>query len=187
MKITAHQSVQIFGWWGQPRITLAWEDIKQNKLSWSALRNMGFEPAELKEIQPDKHEWIKRGGVVLTDLKDMAVFPVNPLRDFRVDLAELWNMKCNHEDFVAMNVTFDDLLEAGLNPSIMLYFNLRLSEWVNMGMTVQHVQQMSAQDCMAIFGLDSDEVISITKTFARSTHSNPSNCQEAIHNMNTVC
>jgi hypothetical protein len=26
------------------------------------------------------------------DLKDMVVFPVNPLNDFAVDLAELWKM-----------------------------------------------------------------------------------------------
>jgi hypothetical protein len=29
------------------------------------------------------------------DLKDMVVFPVNPLNDFAVDLAELWKMQCS--------------------------------------------------------------------------------------------
>lgn len=183
MKITAHQSVQIFGWWAQPRMTLAWEDIKQAKLSWNALRKLGFDPVDLKEIQPDKHEWIKRGGVTLTDLKDMTVFPVNPLKDFRVDLAELWNMKCSCEDFLSMNMTFQDLLDAGLNPSIMVYFNMRLSEWVSIGMSIRHVQQMSDQESLSIFGLDKQEVLSITRTFSRAIESDSNGHPVAIHNM----
>lgn len=183
MKITALQSVKIFGWWNQPHLTLAWEDVKQFKLSWSILRKMGFDPTELKSIQPDKHEWIKRGGVVVSDLKDMTVFPVNPLTDFRVDLAELWNMKCSCDEFLAMNMTFTDLLNAGLNPQIMAYFNLRLSEWVSLGMSVEHVDHMTDEESVAIFGLDKSEVISITKTFSRACYMSSSVHPTATHNM----
>ena len=183
MKITAHQSVQIFGWWNQPRVTLAWDDVKQHKLSWATLRRLGFEPNELKQLQPDKHEWIKRGGVVLADLKDMTVFPVNPLTDFHVDLAELWNMACTSDDLLSMSVTFDDLLHAGLNPKIMYYFNMRLSDWVGLGMTFSHVKQMTEEESLNVFGLDKQEVMSITRTFSKATGYEQSQVPTATHSM----
>ena len=52
MKIDSYQSVMIFGWWAQPRLTLAWEDVKKKELSWRKLRELGFEPDELKSMQP---------------------------------------------------------------------------------------------------------------------------------------
>ena len=185
MKITALQSVHIFGWWNQPRITLAWEDVKDLKLSWAALRRLGFDPVDLKHIQPDNHEWIKRGSLAFTDIKDMTVFPVNPLKDFHADLAELWNMACTCDDLLVMNVTFDDLLNAGLNPQIMAYFNMRLSEWVSLGMSVNHIKHISDAECLSIFGLDREEVVSITNTFSKSSHGTSSNSPTETHSMST--
>ena len=53
---------------------------------------LGLNHMNLKAIQSDEHEWIQRGGVVVTNFKnhDMIVFPVTPLEDFRADLANLW-------------------------------------------------------------------------------------------------
>ena len=147
------------------------------------LRKMGFEATELQSVQPDKHEWIKRGGVVVSDLKDMTVFPVNPLTDFRVDLAELWNMKRSCDEFLSMNMTFTDLLNAGLNPQIMVYFNLRLSEWVSLEMLVEHVNQMSDEESVSIFGLDKSEVMSITRTFSKACCINSEVYPAVKHNM----
>ena len=60
MQIDPYQSVKIFGWWAQPRLTLAWEDVKHAQLSWRSLRNIGFQPGQLKALQPDKTEWLRR-------------------------------------------------------------------------------------------------------------------------------
>ena len=111
MELTPSQSVKIFGWWAQPRLTLAWEDIKTNNLSWRHLRELGLQPHQLQRVQPDKMQWIQRGGLHPRDILDMTVFPVNPLTDFRVDLAELWNLQCSPEQLLEMNVTFEQLLE----------------------------------------------------------------------------
>ena len=43
---------RVGGWWAQPRLTLAWEDVKKKELSWRKLRELGFEPDELKSMQP---------------------------------------------------------------------------------------------------------------------------------------
>ena len=34
-------------WWAQPQLTLAWEDIKANNLSWRQLRELGLKVEEL--------------------------------------------------------------------------------------------------------------------------------------------
>ena len=161
MELTPSQSVKIFGWWAQPRLTLAWEDIKTNNLSWRHLRELGLQPHQLQRVQPDKMQWIQRGGLHPRDILDMTVFPVNPLTDFRVDLAELWNLQCSPEQLLEMNVTFEQLLERGLNAQIMFYFNFSLSQWAKLGLAAGDVQAFSAAECEAIFGMSPDEVSGI--------------------------
>ena len=69
----------------------------------------------------------------------------------------------------------------------MIYFNMRLSEWVSLGMSESHVKSMTDEESLAIFGLDKEEVLSITRTFSRPSVNSPSNAPTAMHNMNTEC
>lgn len=167
MKIDSYQSVMIYGWWAQPRFTLAWEDVKQRGISWRQLRDLGFEAEELRQMQPDKMEWIQRGGLQLQDIVDMMVFPVNPLIDFRADLAELWNIKCTPEQLCRMGVTYEQLLSRGLNPNIMFYFDFTLSEWARLGMRLEDVDAMTPEECRAVFSIDESEVRKIFSDFVR--------------------
>jgi hypothetical protein len=169
MKINAYQSVMIHGWWAQPRLTLAWEDVKHKNISWRQLRDLGFEPVDLKRIQPDKMEWIQRGGLQLHDLVDMMVFPVNPLTDYRADLAELWNLKCSHAQLLQMGVTFEQLVKRGLNAQIMYYFDFSLSEWVDLGMTKKDVLSMTDAECQTVFAVDKNELMQIFDEFVSSS------------------
>jgi hypothetical protein len=107
VSLTAVQSVKLFGWWRQPILTLSWNDVKQQHFTWRQLRALGIEAAQLKRLQPDKHEWLQRGGIQVSDLLDMTVFPVNPLTDFGVDLAELWSLWYSGSQMAAMGITFD--------------------------------------------------------------------------------
>ena len=168
MKIDSYQSVMIFGWWAQPRLTLAWEDVKKKELSWRKLRELGFEPDELKSMQPDKTEWIQRGGLQLHDLVDMMVFPVNPLTDFRADLAELWNLQCTPDHLQRMGVTYEQLLARGLNPQIMYYFDLTLAQWVQLGLSRADVEAMASHDCHTVFSVDKPELLRIFSDFVRA-------------------
>lgn len=165
IKISPYQSVQIFGWWAQPRLTLAWDDIKHRNISWRALRELGFEPGELKSIQPDKTAWIQRGGLHLNDIVDMVVFPVNPLTDFRADLAELWNLKCSPALLREMGVTFKQLLMRGLNPDIMYFFNFTYAEWIKLGMLPEDIKNMSETNCVKVFGVGNAELLQIYEDF----------------------
>ena len=106
IKVTAVQSVRLFGWFVQPVLTLSWVDVKQRAFTWRQLRALGIEAAELMRLQPDKQEWLQRGGIQVADLLDMTIFPVNPLTDFGVDLAELWALKSTATQMASMGLDF---------------------------------------------------------------------------------
>ena len=97
IQIDAYQSIQLFGYKRQPILTISWNDVKRENFTWRYLRSLSFQAEDLRRLQPDKQEWLQRGGVNMQDLKDMIVFPVNPLIDFGADLGELWNMQCSVE------------------------------------------------------------------------------------------
>lgn len=159
------QSVRIFGWWAQPRVTLGWEDIKATEKTWGELRGLGIGAEDLKRLQPDKMEWIQRGGVRLDDMRDMRVFPVNPIVDFRADLAELWKMAPTAQELHDMQVNYQQLVKRGLSPSIMFYFGFELSDWHLLGLDTYQVSQWSETDTKKVFGIGKHETCNILADF----------------------
>lgn len=172
MKLTPEQSIKIFGWWDQPREYMNWDDVKTKELSWRDLRLVyGFSALELKRLQPDKDEWLKRSSLSMHDVWDMHVFPVNPFSDFRADLAEVWRMKWPPETLQSMGVTFTQLQEEGMSPEIMRQFGFSLSAWQKLGLRDCHVTPAIS----AIFGMPLDEVKQIL-----SEHS-------VVHKVSAIC
>jgi len=166
LAVTAKQSVQLFGWWAQPILTLSWNDVKQHHFTWRQLRALGLEAKQLQRLQPDKHEWLQRGGIQVSDLLDMTVFPVNPLTDFGVDLAELWQLRCSGQQLASMGVTFDHLLAKGISPQIMGAFCMPLSEWCDVHFREEHTLNMQDSESQLVFGLGKQELQRILRSFA---------------------
>ena len=164
-KITSYQSIQLFGWFAQPILTLGWGDIKQRNFTWRQLRNLGIEADHLKSIQTDKQEWLQRGGIQIDDIPDMTVFPVNPLTDFGVDLAELWQMKCSVSQLIMMQVNYNHLVSKGITPQIMSAFGLPLSAWTDLGFNENHAHVMTQEECQLVFGLGKQELKRILSDF----------------------
>jgi len=165
IKITALQSVRLFGWFVQPVLTLSWVDVKQRAFTWRQLRSLGMPDADLQRLQPDKQEWLQRGGIQVADLLDMTIFPVNPLTDFGVDLAELWALKCSATQMASMGITFDQLLAKGITPQIMSAFAMPLSDWTELHFAVQHAEDMRNDDCQRVFALSKTELVRILRSF----------------------
>lgn len=98
----------------------------------------------------------------------MLIFPVNPLLDFKVDMAELWRMMnntdCSPDDLVEMGVTFEQLLKRGITPEIMFHFGMTLCEWQALGLLASHVEDMQENECKKVFQLDKRETCQILKT-----------------------
>ena len=156
MRVTAQQSVQIFGWWDQPRTIVVWDDLKHNNLSWRKLRTeYGFSARDLHTIQPQVREWVARGQLTLHEVCDMSIFPVNPFTDLGADLGEVWSMKWSAEELASMGVTYDQMLVRGITPEIMRCFSFPLSSWMRLGFERRHV--LSA-DVASVFGMGVDEV-----------------------------
>jgi hypothetical protein len=86
--LSAVQSVKLFGWWRQPVLTLSWNDVKLEAFTWRQLRALGLDAETLQRLQPDKQEWVQRGGIQVADLLDMTVFPVKGT--FKVDPTRPW-------------------------------------------------------------------------------------------------
>jgi hypothetical protein len=166
LSVTATQSVKLFGWWRQPILTLSWNDVKQYHFTWRQLRLLGLQGGELRRLQPDKHEWLQRGGIQVSDLLDMTVFPVNPLTDFGVDLAELWGLRCSGQQLASMGVTFDHLLAKGISPQIMGAFCMPLSEWCDVHFSERHALSMQENDCQLVFALGKQELLRILRCCA---------------------
>ena len=163
--LTSAQSVSLFGWFKQPVFTLCWDDVKQNNFTWRKMRALGLQPEQLRAVQPDKQEWIQRGGLQLGDITDMTIFPVNPLTDYGADLAELWSMQCNPQKLRQMGVCFDDLIAKGLSVQLMHAFSMPLSGWTEIGFRHTHAGKMSDQESQLVFGLPQDEVVKIMHAF----------------------
>jgi hypothetical protein len=163
--LSGYQSVSLFGWWRQPILVLAWQDVKYHHFTWRQLRALGLDAETLQRLQPDKQEWVQRGGIQVADLLDMTVFPVNPLTDFGVDLAELWQLRCSTAAMVSMGITFDQLIAKGITPQVMAAFALRLSDWTELDFGVRHAQLMRPEDTVLVFGIEKPEFLRILHTF----------------------
>lgn len=166
--IDAYQSIQLFGYRRQPILTLSWSDVKRENFTWRDLRDLNIKAEDLQQLQPDKQEWLQRGGVNMQDLKDMLIFPVNPLVDFGADLGELWNMQCSVDEMLKMQITYTQLVQKGITPAIMAAFRLPLSGWVQLGFQQQHAACMHPDETQLIFGLDPTELMCILNDFNRS-------------------
>ncbi len=163
--LTALQSIQLFGIFRQPILVLSWQDVKYHNFTWRNLRALGLEAEAMKHLQPDKNEWLQRGGIQVADLIDMVVFPVNPLTDFGVDLAELWHLRCSTQTLVSMGITFEHLIAKGITPQIMAAFALPLSDWTELGFNIQHAEVMCPEECKLVFDIEKPEFIRMLRTF----------------------
>ena len=163
--LSALQSIQLFGVFRQPILVLSWQDVKYHNFTWRKLRSLRLEASALQRLQPDKHEWLQRGGIQVSDLIDMVVFPVNPLTDFGVDLAELWQLRCSTQTLVAMGITFEHLIAKGITPQIMAAFALPLSDWTELGFGLQHAEPMRPEDCKLVFDIEKTDFLRMLHTF----------------------
>jgi len=155
MEVTASQSLAFFGWWDQPRFIVTWDDIKAKQFTWQQLRRLNFSAESLYNLQPDKHEWINRSMMTLADMPDTTIFPINPIRDMRADIAEVWSMAWSPDELNAMRVTYSDLVSKGLTMQLMTHFNFPLSMWLQLGFNEDHIKPAMSE---LVFGVDEDEL-----------------------------
>lgn len=170
VEITPYQSICLFGWLRQPILTLSWQDVKAMNFTWRQLQAHGLAAEQLKTLQPEVKEWIQRGGIQLADIPHMTVFPVNPLTDFGVDLAELWALKCDVALMRRMGITYEDLLNKGLTPQIMKAFGFTMGGWVELGFGEEQARVLTEDEAQLVFSVGRAELLNIMRSFAPPRH-----------------
>jgi len=169
--ISARKSVSLLGWWRQPILTLSWNDVKYHHFTWRQVRLVELGVDMLMKLQTDKHEWLQRGCIQVSDLLDMTVFPVNPLTDFGVDLAELWQLQCTPSKMASMGITMDHLLAKGMSLEIIAAFAFSLN-WDSAKLTQANFHQRSVSK---YFSLKRKNYYGFYQRFCRTMMSLPLN------------
>lgn len=165
IQVSAQQSVQIFGWWDQPRHVVVWDDLKKLTKSWHQLRNeFKFTADQLHKIQPDKKEWIQRGALTLHDLPEMTLFPINPFTDLGADIAEVWSMHWSVDLLACMGVSFLNMRQRGLSAQLMHHFQIPLSGWLKLRLNEKDIQNMTDDEIDFVFQIDRHEIVDIIKS-----------------------
>jgi hypothetical protein len=57
------------------------------------------------------------------------------------------------------------LIAKGITPQIMAAFVLPLSDWTELGFSLQHAELMRPEDCKLVFDIDKPEFIRMLRTF----------------------
>ena len=158
--ITPGQAVTIHGWL-KARESLTWGDILNNdKLTFGFL--MGtcrLTEHQLHILQPDLQAWIKNKRVFLEDSPWLTLWDVNPVQDFKADLADLIKMKWQAETMQKLGVTYEELVKLGLTHDTMLLFGLTLMGWSQIGFCRQHADVIPEGTLYKLFGMPKVSVL----------------------------
>jgi len=132
IRLTPRQSTLIHGWFN-PSPTLTWKDVKKRKLTIDYLLSTKLRPADLVTIQPDPGEWVLHAGASLNHARLMIIWPANPFKHFKADLADVLSMKFTCTELIRMDVTYTQLVSLGMNEKTERMFHFDDDEWSMMG------------------------------------------------------
>jgi hypothetical protein len=159
--LTPGQAVMLYSW-TRPMLTLRWSDIVANEhITWDLLKRVGLTSSQLYSIQPDGKQWVLHAQINLGHLRDMLpTWKIHPIKDMSADLADIISMKWPSETMRALGITFDDLIQVGLNPANMTLFGFTLMSWMTVEMYSRHVEEMSDVQVHHVFGMTKQAALS---------------------------
>lgn len=153
--LSARQNIIIHGLWSMKR-TLEWDTVKERGLTVSFLsQKAGLTGKDFLVLQPVAMEWVQNNLCSVDDCRDLSLLPLNPLRDLKITVDKL--IQFSSSDLLSFGVTYDEMKDAGMNPVMMSLFHFSLSEWMDLGFTVSHVDYMTSAETNSLFGMDKEE------------------------------
>lgn len=132
VQLTARQSTRIFGWINA-REVLCWDDVVRCKLTLDGLMLVGLTASELMLVQPDPAKWVEHGGASLKHARFMIPWGANPFIHFKADLADVLTMRLSIDEMIRMGITYQQLLENGMNEITERMFRFDEEEWQMLG------------------------------------------------------
>lgn len=159
ISLTPYQAVMIHGWM-KPSLVLQWKHVIQNKnLTWPFLRSLELTPEELKKLQPDANEWANNTPVNLTFCRDMACFPLNPIKHLHASIDQIIQMRWSADELLAFGVTYKDLIQIGMTPDFMPFFNYKIVGWQTLGMKQEDLKKIPNKNLFMIFtGMTKEQI-----------------------------
>ena len=158
------QAVLAHGW-VRAREYLTWGDVLNNdKLTFAFMHTgLGISDITLHNLQPDLQSWIKNKKVELEDCPKLGLWDAHPIKDFQADLADLIRMKWQAEQYKKMGVFYDTLQELGLTPETMTLFGFTLMNWIQIGFTRTHCEQIPENILFRLFTMSKLQILSCFK------------------------
>lgn len=162
--LTPGQAILAHGW-VRAREYLTWGDVLNNdKLTFSYLnQTMGISDITLHNLQPDLQSWIKNKKVQLEDCPNLSLWDAHPVNDFQADLADLIRMRWQAEQYKRMGIYYDSLQNLGLTPETMTLFSFTLMNWIQIGFTRAHCENMSESILFRLFTMTKIQILSCLK------------------------
>lgn len=158
--LTPGQAIMVHGWI-RAREYVTWSDILANdKLTFTYLHEtVRVSTAMLHHLQPDLQAWIKNKRATLEDCPNMSNWGAHPIQDFKADLADIIRMKWQASQLKSMNVMYDNLLELGMTPEVMILFGYTLLSWTEIGFTKHHCENFPEYTLYRLFMLNKVQVL----------------------------
>jgi len=132
VKLTAMQSIRIFGW-RDPRPILVWDDVLRLGLSLDGLIGAGLRASELVLLQPDPSHWVTHAKAGLGHARLMISWPANPFVHLGADLGDVISQKFTADELMRMDVSYGQLVKYGMTERTERMFKFGVDEWVGMG------------------------------------------------------
>jgi hypothetical protein len=168
IRLTPEQSLCIFGLWNA-KTTLVWNDVlKFSKICLRKCVSSGVCARKLYNMQPDIKEWIKYEKTSIEDYELLEPWHPDPFKDFHCNIGDLvmYRKFLTPQILSKCGITFDILKENyGLTPDLMVLLRYNISDWIELGITENFIEQLynsqpSASDgkmippiCQSIFGM----------------------------------
>ena len=159
IELTPTQAVSIYGYLKPLRI-LNWKTVADREdLTFKKLYKLGLTERQLSHLQSNKHLWVRDKGLKLEDITLVPSWKLHVTRDMHATLPEIAMMNLTFEYLQHSGVTFQDLVDAGLTVNLMPILRLNLMSWVQLGLHMDFLKDITDAQSIAQFNIPTHLVL----------------------------
>ena len=162
--LTPGQAVSVHGWLAA-RQWLTWGDVlASDTLTFKSLLSFRLSEAQLHNLQPDIHAWIRNHKVQLEDAPSLLLWSTQPVKEMKADLADVVSARWTAEQMTRIGLTYHDLVALGLTAENMILFNhITLMGWAQLGLRREHADKIQPPILYRLFGMSKNDVVACLK------------------------
>ena len=129
---------------------LHWSIVTENKLSFKWLTTtVCLTPRQLHTLQNNVLAWVENGLVDMDDCCNMSLWPLNPLTHLGASIDCC--LGASAPALKAYGITFSQMKDSGLTPSIMSLFHFTFQDWCLLGIGCHDISEMDPTHTQILF------------------------------------